>query len=100
VLLVKYTAVSLAEAPAQLFVADAEVQDDSKIPSRRKETTMIICLFFIALIPLFLWDEAHYNLKLKGHGTGSNPPGLNGLHRSTLQTAIKVPFITPYLYIA
>lgn len=39
---------------------------------------------------LFRWDQ----------GTGSYPPGLNGLHRKTRQIAIKLPLIAPYLYIA
>jgi hypothetical protein len=34
------------------------------------------------------------------YATGSNPPGLNGLQRSTRQIAITPPFSTPYLYTA
>jgi hypothetical protein len=30
-------------------------------------------------------------------GTGSKPPGLNGLQRKTRQAAIQLPFIAPYL---
>jgi hypothetical protein len=56
----------------------------NKIPMR--------LMFMLINIPYL-----HACLVNPGYGTGSKPPGLNGLQRSTRQIAIIVPLIAPCL---